>query len=185
MALNCIFDGRSITGNCTHVTPTTKKSQYTYASLGSERQAIVELLSLTEVLLQNNPNIQHSVMLKKCRHMFRPYFYLSDILLRTNCDIRLDTNKDGYNHELIGSFVLSLIMHQLYNMQLFVQLDSSTTGCGWKGCYSTSNVAYHPYICPQKYSTNVQQLKKHHRICHLQRNLEPTNTVTSTMSTNI
>ena len=161
LALNCIFDGRSVTSNCTHVIPTTVKTQHTFASPGSERQAIVELLSLTKVLLQNNPNIQCSVMLKVCRHMFQPYFYLpqSDILLRTNCDIRLDTNEDGYNHELIGPFVLSLI--HLYNTQLFVQLDLSTTVCGWRGCYSTSNVACHPHRnTPQ----NVQQLKKHHRI---------------------
>ena len=57
LALNYIFDGRSVTGNCTHLTPTTAKSQHKYASPGSERQAIVELLSLTKVLLQKNPNI--------------------------------------------------------------------------------------------------------------------------------
>ena len=168
---------------CTQITLTTVKSLQTY---GSERQAVVELLSFSQVMLASNPSIQCLVMLKVCRHLYRPYFYLPkyDIILRTNCDIHLDscannqsTNNHDCNYELIGSFILALLMHHLYNLKLFIHLDLKSLKCGWAENYATSDMMYNPYIQPQ-YNTQpkCQQLLKHH-IYQLQRNLKLINTV--------
>ena len=120
------------------------KSPNTYQNPGSDRQTVVELLSLSQVLLQNNPDMECLIMLKVCRNCFVPYFYFakSDILIRTSSDISLNstsstTNQPAnhqVNHELVGSFVFALIMHHLYNTQLLEHMDAKIE-CGWGKSY--------------------------------------------------
>ena len=95
------------------VTATTVKTQHTYDTPGSDRQAIIELLALSQVLLESNPEIRCCIMIKAMRQVFRPYFYLPqlDMLIRIGCDIKLD----GDFNSVMGSFILSLIMHHHLN----------------------------------------------------------------------
>lgn len=158
LLLHCIVDGlKSVLGKCSQITPTTVKSPNTYCNPGSDRQAIVELLSLSQVLLQNNPNMECLIMLKVSRDLYCPYFYFPryDTLLRASANICLSprTTKEQASHQsnykLIGSFILSLIMHHLYNLRLLAHLD--TIKCGWADSYAASKMKYNAYIYP-KYS---------------------------------
>ena len=88
------------------LTTTTVKTNLSYTNLsytspGSDGQAIVELLAVSQVMLEIYPNIKICIMIKATRNVFRPYFYVPaiDMLIRTNCDIKLSGN---YNETLIG-----------------------------------------------------------------------------------
>lgn len=73
------------------------------------------------------------------------------------CDIRLEAESDvGLNHELIGSFIFSLLMHNLLNLQLLGKLSAPT--CGWGEAYKASGVKYSPFISPQKYSKKTSKV---------------------------
>lgn len=169
VGLHCLLDGKTVTGTCSQITTTSLKTNHTYGNPGSERQAIVELLAFSQVLLKSNPNIRCCVMLKVSKYLCRPYFYLPqhDVLLRTNSDIQLNSPADytGINHELIGSFIFSLIMLHIFNTRLFEDLKA--TKCGWEEVYKASGASYHCCISPQKYSkkiliplSEVNQLKR-------------------------
>ena len=162
LVLHCVMDEA---GNCSRITPTTVKSLNFYRNPGSDRQAIVELLSLAEVLRQKNPVIQCLIMIKACRSFCRPYFYFpkSDVIIRTSSDINLVSTTDEINHELIGSFILSLMMHHLYNRQLFECLDPKVE-CGWASSYAASKMKYDPYIYPQHYTAKVLQPMESHSV---------------------
>ena len=49
-----------------NVVPTTAKSKAAYDKPGSDRQAVVELLALTEVLRREKPDVQVVMILKTC-----------------------------------------------------------------------------------------------------------------------
>ena len=145
---------------CSHLTSTTVKNLTSYSSIGSERQAIVELLSFSQVVRQSNPNIQCFIMLKVCRQCFKPYFYLPqyDTLLRTKSDISLHSTSASVDdqtvgHDPIGSFILSLILHHLYNTKLFEHLDKMK--CGWVDSYASSKEKFAPYLYPQRYTAKI------------------------------
>ena len=64
VALKTLRCENIVTGKCSQVTATTVKIKHSYGSPGSERQAIVELVALSEVLLQSNPDIKCCVILR-------------------------------------------------------------------------------------------------------------------------
>lgn len=163
LALHCVLGETKVRGDCSRLTTATLKSPNVYENPGSDRQAVIELLSLTEVLLQNNPSMQCSVIIKACRSCYRPYFYFPkhDVLIRTSLDISLQsTTSDEINHEFIGSFILSLMMYHLYNMQLFKCLESEQDKCGWSSSYAASKMKFDPHIYPQSYTAKVLSQKE-------------------------
>ena len=92
-------------------------------------------------------------MIKAMRQVFRPYFYLPqlDMLIRIGCDIKLD----GDFNSVMGSFILSLIMHHHLNYTHFTKLAESQKVLGWAESYKTYGKKYNPYIMPQKYSRRI------------------------------
>ena len=109
-------------------TATTIKTNQSYGRPGSDRQAVVELLAISQVVLEKNPQIKVCIMIKATRHVFRPYFYLppNDMLIRTNCDIALDGG--NFNQQLVGNFIVSLILHHHINYGPFIKLNDSEAG---------------------------------------------------------
>ena len=64
LMLHCCMDGSKAVRKCNQMTPTTVKSPNTYQNPGSNRKTVVELLSLSQVLLHNNPDMECLIMLK-------------------------------------------------------------------------------------------------------------------------
>lgn len=160
VTLQCFLGGNVVTGKCSQITPTTVKTKHSYGTPGSDREAIVELLAFSEVLLQSNPNFKCCIILKVSKQLCRPYFYLlhMDLLIRTRSDIQLESDHD-HSIELIGSFVISLLMHHHINLNLFEKLKE-VKKCGWAEAYQASGFKYNAYISPQKYCQHQQILKE-------------------------
>ena len=140
VAMQYYIDGETVlTGTYSKITGATMK---TYSNPGGDRQAIVELLALAQVLLEINSELKCCVLIKATGHLYRPYFYLPDVdmLLRTTCDMKLEC--EDYNTKLIGNFVLSLLMHHHFN---YLRLP------GWAKSYKETSVKYNAYIKIQTY----------------------------------
>ena len=153
VAIRFYMNRKPASGKCSRITATTVKTQHTYDTPGSDRQTIVELLALSQVLLESNPDIRCCIMIKAMRHVFKPYFYLPqvDMLIRIGCDIKLDDDVNG----VMGSFILLLIMHHHFNYTHFMKLADSQRVLGWAESYKTCGSKYDPYIMPQKYSRRI------------------------------
>ena len=150
LALLCCQDGQGASIDCVNVTTTIVETLTLYSTIGSESQAIVELW-----LLQSNPHLQCFVMLKVCRHCFKPYLPQYNILLCTKSDIALlsKSTSGDMGHDPIGSFILSLILDHLCNTKLFACLDKLK--CGLANGYVSNKDKFTSYIYPQKYTTKV------------------------------
>ena len=147
VAVHCCLDNKNeISVSSSKVTATTVKTTHAYNLPGSDRQAIVEFLALSQALLKSNPALQCCIILKASRHLCRPFFYLPqfDMLIRTTCDIRLE--RESYCSDLTGSFVVALILHHHFNYQQFTKLKAFR--CGWAEAYTSSGMQYGPRITP-------------------------------------
>ena len=151
VAVHCCIDKDVVVGSSSIATATTMKTNQSFSAVGSDRQAIVELLSFSQVLLVNNPNLSCCVMIKASRGLCRPYFYLPklDMLLRTTHDIVLDG--PDRSKKLIGNFILSLILNHHFNYIQISKLQENK--CGWHDAYKSSKMKYTPYLKPQRLFT--------------------------------
>lgn len=96
-----------------NVVPTTAKSKAAYDEPGSNRQAVIELLALTEVLRREDPNVQTVMILKTCTNKFKVFIYFSDQdLLITSCDVKIE--EISSTESMMGCLLLffSVIYHQ-------------------------------------------------------------------------
>ena len=73
------------------------------------------------------------------------------MLLRTGCDIKLD----GDVNNVMGSFILLLIMHHHLNYHHFAKLVECNKELGWVESYKGCGKQYNQYIIPQKYSRRI------------------------------
>ena len=111
--------------------------------------------------------------------LFCPYFYFSqsDLVIRASSNISLSTKQSTNHHPthgIIGTFILSLTSHHLYNMELLDHLEIKVK-CGWAESYASSKMMYKPYIYLQKYTAKFPNLKQNELA---RKNFKQTNTVT-------
>lgn len=149
-----------------NILATSAKTKSSFSDKGSDRQCVIELLVLTQVLLQKNNSIKVVLLLKACKYFFQPYFYYPDydLLIRTTKDIQLDISEgSGSPIELMGHFAYFLIVNKFLNMevpkQLFADLGDNIK-CGWKDAYQSSGSIYVDYLMPQKRSRQSKARKR-------------------------
>ena len=70
-------------------------------------------------------------------------------------DILIESDDGNYGDELIGSFIVSLLMHHHINMNLLKDLKGRK--CGWSEAYKASGMKYNAHITPQKYSKRISK----------------------------
>ena len=145
---------------------TSAKTKSSFGDRGSDRQCVVELLALTEVLKQQDNNIKVVVLLKASKCFFQPYLYYPDydLLVRTKKDIQLN-HSEGFGSPtefLMGHFAFYLTINKFLNMEvptlLFTELGDDIK-CGWKNAYYASRSLYACYLMPQRQSKQPKKRK--------------------------
>ena len=135
---------------------TSVKTADTFHSKGSDRQCVVEILALSQVLLASNPDIELVAFLKACKTMFCLYIYYPkfDLLAKTT-HIGLKQCLPGIQHnepqKMMGYFTFFLMLNHQFNhvfpqdLSQNIKLDFK---CGWKGNVNPNT--YLPFLMPQK-----------------------------------
>ena len=104
-----------------NVVPTTAKTNATFDDAGSNRQAVVELLALTEVLVRETGSVKDVkavIILKASMSRFQPFIYFpnEDILITTRKAISVEaalTRKDS----MMGYLVLFFLLRYKVNLE--------------------------------------------------------------------
>lgn len=161
------------------VTPTSTKTSDSYNSPGSDRQVVVELLALSQVLLSSDletPNVKYDavILIKACDKFFQPYVYFPvlDILLRPGTDIALSHSEASPHSYLMGSFILYLFLHYQLNKKSFIDclgVEDVALKSGWEKVYKASGAAYYNYIKPQQRNKRVVKIHDKEEVVPKQR----------------
>ena len=94
---NTSYTATSFITKASNIFATSAKTKSSFSDRGSDRQCVVELLALTQVLIQQDSSIKVVVLLKACKCFFQPYFYYPDydLLIRTEKDIQLNYSEES------------------------------------------------------------------------------------------
>lgn len=133
------------------LTATSAKTNITFSSKGSERQSIVELLALSEVLKISNgeENKNYYVLFKACQERFQAYLYFSaiDLLIKTD-EIPLIDGSGCPN--VMGYFSFFLLINLHVNTCLPELLNfNERMKSGWMAAYQSCSHKYTSSLCPQ------------------------------------
>ena len=104
-----------------NVVPTTAKTKGAFGSPGSNRQAVLELLALTEVLVREDPDVKAVVMLKACVTKFKMFVYFpkQDLLIMT-CDVTLEESNN--RESMMGCLILFFLLQHKINLEFPIEL---------------------------------------------------------------
>ena len=131
------------------LTATSAKTSITFSNKGSERQSIVELLALSEVLKISAGDKQFFVIFKACQERFQAYLYFTaiDLLIKTD-EIPL-INSNGCPH-VMGYFSFFLMVNLHVNTCFPELLNfSEAMKSGWMAAYQSCSYKYTSSLCPQ------------------------------------
>ena len=129
------------------------KTNTTFSHKGSDRQCVMEVLALAEVLKLLNPDIKVVVLLKICRVRFQIYVYFTgfDLLIRTAEVPFHDPPQAPSSNSMMAYFIYFMILNQYLNTSLPSMLQSVVAmQCGWLEAYNSCGHKYLPVFCPQK-----------------------------------
>ena len=107
---------------------TSTKTKDAYDTPGADRQCIVEVLAVSEVLKAFDENLKFVVLFKACNSHFCLYIYfpLHDLLIQTASIALLKST----GPEMMGFFAYYMMINHHFNM--FFPDYLSTNHCGWK-----------------------------------------------------
>ena len=104
-----------------NVVPTTAKTKGAFGSPGSNRQAVLELLALTEVLVREDPDVKAVVMLKACVTKFKMFVYFpKQDLLITTCNVTLEESNN--RESMMGCLILFFLLQHKINLEFPIEL---------------------------------------------------------------
>ena len=145
-----------------NILSTSVKTDNTYEDPGSDRQVVVELLSLSQVLCSIDKDTKVVIMLKATGSNYQPYVYFpkQDMLLRVVKDIPFEVDMamgkiEKIQNAMIGSFVFFLLVHYAVHPVFAEEVseDVSSIECGWKKAVDQSLIGYVPHLSLQKLNT--------------------------------
>ena len=144
-----------------NIITTSAKTESTYSDPGSDRQVVVEILTLSKVFCR----VEFLILLKATTNKFRPYIYFpnDDILIRVKQDVPFDVKmktaqSDEITASMMGCFVFFLLLRYTVNSltidKIKEQFEGAAAQCGWKKAVEHTNIS--PFLQKQQYS-----MKKH------------------------
>ena len=123
------------------------KANRSFSMPGSERQAIVELLSLSQSMLQSNPSMEVFTILKACKSAYQPYFYFP------KHDLLLTCESLPLHGSVMGSFMFFLILHNIINTKIAGYLATEDKKSGWSNAVQSARIKYYNHILLQHIPT--------------------------------
>ena len=104
-----------------NVLPTTAKTKATFNSPGSNRQAVLELLALTEVIVRergSTEGVKVVIILKAAMNKFQPFIYFpcEDILI-TTCQATLLEDTPTIRESMMGHLLMFFLLRYKINLE--------------------------------------------------------------------
>ena len=137
------------------VSATSVKTADTFHIKGSDRQCIVEILALSQVLLAKNPDLNLVAFLKVCKTVFCLYIYYPklDLLAKTThiglkkC---LPELTYGEPENMMGYFTFFLMLNHQFNKVFPQDLLQNISDFKYGLKDNVNCNVYLPYLIPQK-----------------------------------
>ena len=126
---------------------TSTKTRDAYETPGADRQCVVEVLVVSEVLKAFDENIKFVSLFKACNSRFCLYMYFPshDLLLQTDTITLLKST----GPEMMGFFLYYMMINHQFNMHFPDCLTEKY--CGWKEAVNLAGGdLYLPCLVPQK-----------------------------------
>ena len=134
------------------ISATSAKTKTTFSPKASDRQCIMEVLALAEVMKILNSQIKVVVLLKACRDCFQVYVYFTamDLLIRT-AEVPFRDPHTQSADSMMSFFVFYMILNEHINTSLPEMLKyNEGMQSGWQDAYKSCGYKYSPFFCPQK-----------------------------------